>query len=99
MSSSSLLLDPSENIFILPSELDIALLSLNPFPVHDSRGGSTDMALMDCLRCGIIIARCVIIGDESGDDCSASVEWWRFVQALEKSIPLECLGRTFPGDA
>lgn len=32
------------------------------------------------------------VGEESGEDCSARVEWCRFVQALEKSIPLERRG-------
>ena len=37
------------------------------------------------------------VGEDSGDDCSASVEWWRFVAALEKSIPLALRGRTEVG--
>lgn len=41
----------------------------------------------------------MIIGEESGDDCSARVEWCRFVQALEKSSPRECLGSDVAGDA
>jgi hypothetical protein len=40
----------------------------------------------------------MMIGDESGDDCSAKVEWWRFVQAREKSSPRECLGREVAGE-
>ena len=37
------------------------------------------------------------VGDDSGDDCSASVEWCRFVAALEKSMPLALRGRTEVG--
>ena len=48
------------------------------------------------LRGGIIIPLPPTVGDESGED-SASVEWWRFVQALEKSIPLERRGRADAG--
>ena len=41
---------------------------------------------------------CVIVGEESGEDCSASVEWCRFVAARAKSRPLEWRGSTFAGD-
>lgn len=41
----------------------------------------------------------VMMGDESGDGCSASVEWWRLVQALEKSSPREWRGKEVCGDA
>lgn len=37
------------------------------------------------------------VGEDSGDDCSASIEWCRFVAALEKSIPLALRGRTDVG--
>ena len=37
------------------------------------------------------------VGEDSGDDCSASVEWCRFVAALEKSMPLALRGRTEVG--
>ena len=39
-----------------------------------------------------------ITGDESGEDCSAKVEWCKFVHALEKSKPRDRRGRTDPGD-
>lgn len=41
---------------------------------------------------------CVIVGDDSGEGCSARVEWCRCVAALEKSIPRECLGSTVLGE-
>jgi hypothetical protein len=39
-----------------------------------------------------------MVGDESGEDCSANVEWWRFVAAREKSRPRDLLGRTLEGE-
>ena len=51
------------------------------------------------LRAGIFTPRpAPIIGDDSGDDCSASVEWCRLVAALEKSMPLDRRGNTDAGD-
>jgi hypothetical protein len=90
--SSSLSLDESEpSMFTLPSELDTTLRSDVPGKVVQgvNWGGSNAMELMDIFRLGIIIPFCVTVGDESGEDCSASVEWCRFVQALEKSRPRE----------
>ena len=47
---------------------------------------------------GIMIPRLPpTVGDGSGDDCSASVEWCRFVAALEKSNPLARRGRSEVG--
>ena len=46
-----------------------------------------------------MIPRPPIVGEESGDRFSARVEWWRFVQAREKSNPLDRRGRTDDGDA
>ena len=45
-------------------------------------------------RDGIVTPREPMIGEESGEDCSARVEWCRFVQALEKSNPRDRRGRT-----
>jgi hypothetical protein len=39
-----------------------------------------------------------MVGDESGLLCSGIVEWCRFVLALEKSKPRECLGRLVAGE-
>ena len=39
-----------------------------------------------------------IVGEESGEDCSAKVEWWRFVAAREKSRPRDLLGSTLEGE-
>ena len=49
-------------------------------------------------REGMAIPFWVIVGEESGEDCSAKVEWWRFVQAREKSRPLEWRGNTDAGE-
>lgn len=48
---------------------------------------------------GIIMPFCVIVGDESGEDWSASVEWCKLVHALENSAPLDRRGRREAGDA
>lgn len=48
---------------------------------------------------GILIPFCVIVGEESGDDLSGSVEWWRLVQALENSAPRERRGSSDAGEA
>lgn len=76
-STSELLLSESEpNMLMLPTLLDIAIFS----PVFDQafplwKTFTSDMKeLVLLLRCGIAIAFCVIVGEESGDDCSASVE-------------------------
>jgi len=61
-------------MFTLPKELAIPPFS-ELFDDHGCiDGGSSIIELMDNLRCGIIIAFCVMVGEESGDDCSASVE-------------------------
>lgn len=38
-------------------------------------------------------------GDESGDGCSARIEWWRLVAAREKSRPRERRGSRLVGEA
>lgn len=52
------------------------------------------------LRPGIFIALPPpIVGEVSGEDCSASVEWCRLVAALEKSKPRDRLGSMLVGEA
>jgi hypothetical protein len=51
------------------------------------------------LRLGMFMALPPMVGDESGDDCSARVEWWRLVAAREKSRPRERRGRILVGEA
>ena len=48
--------------------------------------------LRRALRGIVIPPRWPMMGDESGDDCSASVEWCRFVHDLEKSRPRDRRG-------
>lgn len=48
-------------------------------------------------RDGIMMPFCVMVGEESGEDWSTSVEWWRLVQAREKSSPLEWRGSIVDG--
>ena len=48
---------------------------------------------------GILMPFCVMVGDESGDDLSGRVEWWRCVQARENSAPRERRGSSEAGDA
>jgi len=78
-SSSEVLPEESEPImFTLPSELEICIRS--PFPIVDHK----DAELM-CSelreKCnpfflfGMFIALPPMVGEESGEDCSASVEW------------------------
>lgn len=43
------------------------------------------------------IALPVMVGEESGEDCSARVEWCKLVAAREKSRPRERLGSTLVG--
>ena len=51
------------------------------------------------LLVGILIPFCVMVGEESGEDWSGSVEWWRLVQALENSAPRERRGSSDAGEA
>lgn len=87
----------------LPTELDMA--GLSEFAIVDQREFAMllgESGTCDTLRVlfkrpflgGIIIPRPPIVGEESGEDCSANVEWCRLVQALEKSRPLDRRGRT-----
>jgi hypothetical protein len=89
--SPSLLESSDPNMFMPPTEFGPLLLS------PPKRGESMSMEFMDCLR-EPIMARWASAGDESGDDWSARVEWWRLVTAREKSMPRECRGSTLAGD-
>jgi hypothetical protein len=63
-------------MFILPTELEAAVLSpllLHP-PCMLMLGEFISIEFDRGLRCGIFMPFCVIVGDESGDDCSGSVE-------------------------
>ncbi|KAK4999466.1 hypothetical protein LTR60_007581, partial [Cryomyces antarcticus] len=86
----------------LPTELETPVLSMfgraGQATVDPKFGESSIMEFIEAFREGIIMPFCVIVGEESGDDCSAMVEWWRFVQAREKSMPLEWRGRDVAGD-
>lgn len=62
-------------------------------------GESSSIELERGFRGGILIPFCVMVGEESGEDWSGSVEWWRLVQALENSAPRDRRGRTEAGDA
>ena len=95
--------DPS--ILTLPTELDTVDRSLRLICGHvepgPRLGESSIIELTEAFRDGIPIASpfCVMTGEESGDDCSARVEWWRLVQAREKSRPRECRGSEVTGEA
>jgi len=78
----------------LPRELetiDFSLLSVGQPRLGPRFGESNIIEFIDPLRDGIAMLFCVVIGEESGDD-SAKVEWWRLVEAREKSSPRECRG-------
>lgn len=77
----------------LDTELEIAVRSAGP----DVEKGGTDVDPREPRRWGMATPRPPIVGEESGED-SARVEWWRFVQAREKSNPRERRGRTEPGE-
>lgn len=74
--SSELLLVSSEpSMFMLPTELDAAVLS--PVPQAECMftfGESRTIELPRGFRDGIIMPFCVIVGEESGEDWSARVE-------------------------
>lgn len=76
MSSPELLLDVSEvRATVEPTERGKKPLSLFPFQLQPalSRGESSAIECDDVLLDAKLL--CVIVGDESGDGCSASVEW------------------------
>lgn len=76
-SSSEELLDSSEpSILMLPIELEAAVLSPVLHPLCTLTFGECMSIEFDRgFRGGILIPFCVIVGDESGEDCSGSVEW------------------------
>jgi hypothetical protein len=80
-SSESLPESSEASMLTLPTEPGIKPLS-DAFEDHcDSIGASTIIELIDNFLGGTMTALCVIVGEESGEDCSARVEWWRFVAA------------------
>lgn len=98
--SSDELLEASEpSMLMLPTELDGATLSPCPHICRPTLGESITIEFPRGLREGIIMPFCVIVGEESGEDCSARVEWWRLVQALENSAPRDRRGRRAAGAA
>jgi len=99
-SSSSELDEVSDMMWLLlPSELEICIFSW--LPIIDQREFVVCSAIPNSpfLLPGIFIALDPMVGDESGEACSARVEWCRLVAAREKSSPLDRLGRMFVGDA
>jgi len=100
-SSSELLPDDSDpSILTLPRELETVIRSWLPRVDHKELElpAISTLPKFPLRRCGMFIARPVIVGEESGEDCSARVEWWRLVAAREKSIPRDRLGITLDGD-
>jgi hypothetical protein len=99
--SSDELLESSEpSMLMLPTELDGPVLPplLQP-PWELTLGDSIIIELARGLLEGILIPFCVIVGEESGDDWSGSVEWCRLVQARENSAPRERRGSSEAGEA
>jgi hypothetical protein len=97
--------DSDASMLMLPTELDAAVRSPIPVAGHvecmPMLGESTlmELELERPLRDGIIMPFCVIVGEESGDDWSARVEWCRCVQARENSAPRERRGSEGAGVA
>ena len=77
-SSSELLPEESlPSIFTLPSELEIIARSGAGIVDHnEAEFPMGESLILNCplLLFGMFIARPVIVGEESGEDCSASVE-------------------------
>jgi hypothetical protein len=74
-SSSEVLSDDSEqSIFTLPSELEIVVRSPGGLNAHWDAPDASDVNWPLLRLPGIFIALPDIVGDESGDDCSARVE-------------------------
>lgn len=100
-SSSSELEELSEaTTFPLPTELEMFMRSW--FPIMDHREFDCSNPKSPTLRPGMFMALPLpppMVGEESGEDCSARVEWCRLVAALEKSRPRDRRGRMFVGDA
>lgn len=105
-SSPSELEDESEPpgmwLVVLPTELDMCILSW--LPIMDHRDVVVSAGPKSPWRRapppGMFMApRPPMVGDESGEDCSARVEWWRLVAAREKSRPRDLRGRALDGDA
>ena len=61
-------------MFILPTELDMVVLS-DPVIVDHKEVANIGDSGPDVPLRGMFIALPPITGDESGDDCSARVEW------------------------
>ena len=101
ISSEELLESSDPSMLMLPTELEGAVLPpLLQAPCTLMLGDSPIiMELARGLLEGILIPFCVIVGEESGDDWSGSVEWWRLVQALENSAPRERRGSSDAGEA
>jgi hypothetical protein len=92
-SSSSLLVVSESSMFTLETELEIVVRSAGP----EVENSPMPLDVAVPRRWGIVMPRPPIVGEESGE-ASARVEWWRFVQAREKSRPLERLGNTDAGE-
>lgn len=74
-SSSEVLSDDSEHSMLtLPRELEIVVLSPGGLKDHCEAPDVSDENCPLLRLPGMFIALPVIVGDESGDDCSASVE-------------------------
>lgn len=63
-------------MLMLPTELEGAVLSpwLHPLPCMLTLGDSISIELERGFRGGILMPFCVMVGEESGDDWSGSVE-------------------------
>jgi hypothetical protein len=89
-------------MLMLPMELDIGALSGGGMCDHselcalprESEKVAEPKGLKMPFRVGMVMPREPMVGEESGEDCSARVEWCRLVHALEKSKPRDRRGRT-----
>ena len=99
MSSSSELDESLAMACVLPSDPLTLSFSWLPMIDHNDDDVCSGPPKSPGRRPGMLIARPPIVGDESGLDCSASVEWCRLVAALEKSRPRDRRGSMLVGEA
>lgn len=74
-SSDPLLESSDPSMLMLPTELDAPVLSPFPHMCRPILGESNTIEFPRGLREGIIMPFWVMVGDESGEDWSARVEW------------------------
>lgn len=101
ISSEELLESSDPSMLMLPTELEAAVLSpwCQAVCITELGESRTIMELERGLFEGILMLFWVMVGDESGEDASGRVEWWRLVHARENSAPRDRRGSSEAGEA